>query len=571
VLCTFADYGMSWDEPYAVVYGRNALAFFASLGAERRAAQGLVALRGAPFQLLVEGVAAFTPEHALLIRRLLTPLVGLLGVAGTYRLAGLLVLRPDDSERISRPIWRRPRRRFPRKGTTLPSSTDATLGTTSDTISDHNHPVGELAGRDAGLLAAAVLLLTPVYYGHMFINPADLPFAVAYVWGLFYGARFAQQWPRPSAGSIAGAGIAIGLGASMRIGGMLVLGYLLLLLLARVLASARSHGRAAGTRLLAVGVGPLCALLAIGYGALLAFWPAALLSPLAVPWASLLQAAAYPKHEPVLLAGSVFWSDDLPWFYQLGHLLVQLPEQWLLAAALGVPVVAAGLRAAARASDVARAAPAAMALLGAAVPLGCACVLRPVDYDGMRHVLFVVPPLACLAGAGLCFALQRLALRPAACALLVALLAGSSARTLATMIELHPYQYVYYNALAGGTPGARGRFELDYWVTSFGDAMGQLGAVLAREPRAPGAPPQRLLVCGHAAVAYMYLPPNVVLSRELERADFVLATTKWSCQDRYPGEVVAQVQRMGVPLAVVKRLRPPLVTATAALKPDSSP
>jgi len=48
-----------------------------------------------------------------------------------------LVLRPDDSERISRPIWRRPR------------------GTTSDTISDHNHPVGELgAARSAGLFAA---------------------------------------------------------------------------------------------------------------------------------------------------------------------------------------------------------------------------------------------------------------------------------------------------------------------------------------------------------------------------------------------------------------------------------
>ncbi|HMI89749.1 MAG TPA: glycosyltransferase family 39 protein, partial [Polyangiales bacterium] len=423
---------------------------------------------------------------------------------------------------------------------------------------------GSLAGRNAALLAAGLLLLTPVYYGHMFINPADLPFAVAYVWGLFYGARFAEQWPRPRAGTIAGAGIAIGLGASMRIGGMLVLGFVLLLLLARLIATIRSQGRSAGTRLAATGLGPLCALLVVGYGALLALWPAALLSPLAVPWASLLQAAAYPKHEPVLLAGSVFWSDQLPWFYQLGHLLVQLPEQWLLAVALGVPVVAAGLHAALRASDVARAAPAAMVLLGAVVPLACACVVRPVDYDGMRHVLFVVPPLACLAGAGLCFALQRLALRPARCALLVALLAGGSLRTLDTMIELHPYQYVYYNALAGGTPGAHGRFELDYWVTSFGDALGQLGAVLAREPRAPGAPPQRLLVCGHAAVAYMYLPPNVVLSRELDRADFVLATTKWSCQDRYPGEVVAQVQRMGVPFAVIKRLRPPLVTATAA-------
>ena len=40
---------------------------------------------------------------------------------------------------------------------------------------------------------------------------------------------------------------------------------------------------------------------------------------------------------------------------------------------------------------------------------------------------------------------------------------------LVTMVRMHPYQYVAYNVLAGGLPGAAGRFELDYWDTSLRD------------------------------------------------------------------------------------------------------
>jgi hypothetical protein len=37
--------------------------------------------------------------------------------------------------------------------------------------------------------------------------------------------------------------------------------------------------------------------------------------------------------------------------------------------------------------------------------------------------------------------------------------------------RLHPYEYVYYNSLVGGVRGAAGRFEMDYWCTSYREAM----------------------------------------------------------------------------------------------------
>jgi hypothetical protein len=35
------------------------------------------------------------------------------------------------------------------------------------------------------------------------------------------------------------------------------------------------------------------------------------------------------------------------------------------------------------------------------------------------------------------------------------------------IIQGHPYEYVYYNQLVGGTEGAFRRFEMEYWLTSY--------------------------------------------------------------------------------------------------------
>ena len=39
--------------------------------------------------------------------------------------------------------------------------------------------------------------------------------------------------------------------------------------------------------------------------------------------------------------------------------------------------------------------------------------------------------------------------------------------TVVDMVQLHPYQYVYFNRLvAGGLPGAVGQYDTDYWGAS---------------------------------------------------------------------------------------------------------
>ena len=93
----------------------------------------------------------------------------------------------------------------------------------------------------------------------------------------------------------------------------------------------------------------------------------------------------------------------------------------------------------------------------------------------MRHFIFVIPPLAVLAGVGIDTVLARLAVssRRAAAGALAAL-AGVFIWEASLLIRLHPHQYLYYNALVGGLPGAAGRFAMDYWVNIMPEAVERL-------------------------------------------------------------------------------------------------
>jgi hypothetical protein len=92
-------------------------------------------------------------------------------------------------------------------------------------------------------------------------------------------------------------------------------------------------------------------------------------------------------------------------------------------------------------------------------------------YNGYRHLLFVVPFLAVLAGASAAGYLRSGLPRPATIGAGL-LLAASLLATLVDMVQLHPYQYVYFNRLlAGGLPVAAARYDTDYWGASCKEAV----------------------------------------------------------------------------------------------------
>ena len=71
---------------------------------------------------------------------------------------------------------------------------------------------------------------TPRYYGHTFNNPKDIPFAVAYLWGIDYSIRLLKAYPVFSKSLCIKTGLAIGTALAVRVGGLLLIFYLCLFL-----------------------------------------------------------------------------------------------------------------------------------------------------------------------------------------------------------------------------------------------------------------------------------------------------------------------------------------------------
>ncbi|QJE72360.1 hypothetical protein HHL28_03930 [Aerophototrophica crusticola] len=289
--------------------------------------------------------------------------------------------------------------------------------------------------------------------------------------------------------------------------------------------------------------------LLLAWAVMVAAWPWAQLDPLGNPVRALTEFSSFPLDFTFRFAGQELRTTDLPWWYVPAGFGVKLPL--LVIAALGGALgwALAGLaRGNLRPERIG---------LGAAVLLPPAVVMvtDAVLYDGIRHLLFLLPVLAVAAALALDRALGLLPERRAWIGPTV--LAGWAAAMLVDMARLHPYEAVWYNALAGGVRGADGRYELDYW----GTALSEAARILSRDiVRAEGAEaitrPYRVRVCGPHESALYYLPPRWRAPPDGQGpVDFYVSFTRSPCPDAPKGPEIVRVERMGVTLAYVLDLR----------------
>ena len=139
-------------------------------------------------------------------------------------------------------------------------------------------------------------------------------------------------------------------------------------------------------------------------------------------------------------------------------------------------------------------------LFAIAFPLACQVISHGPADTGMRHFLFVVPPLAALAGIGLHACLSAVeakghALGFAALAAVATIFVWDAA----ILVRLHPYEYLFYNSLVGGLKGASRRYAMDYWVNIMPAAVNDLETYLDQADT-PGYPIRQrrytVAVCG---------------------------------------------------------------------------
>jgi hypothetical protein len=255
-----------------------------------------------------------------------------------------------------------------------------------------------------------------------------------------------------------------------------------------------------------------------------------------------------------LYEGALIDVPQMPWSY-LPHLIVlKLPE--IMLAFGGAGLIGALVAAARRDLPLSKRAGLLMLALSAVLPVAITMVTRPALYNGIRQFLFIVPPIAVLGGLAAGWLMARaVAHGRAALAAMTAIVAAGLSIPLYGMVELHPYQYVYFNPSAGGVRGADGKYMLDYWGLAFKQAADELRARLAAGAEHP--PPGKrwvVAVCGPQAAAQVELGPQFETTFDQKSADFVMALGAFYCA-HLQGPIIAEIRRADVVFATVYDVR----------------
>ncbi len=333
-------------------------------------------------------------------------------------------------------------------------------------------------------LTTAFLAWQPVFWGHAFINPKDMPFMVFFLWSLTLGLEMVDAITDPTASNrqkaakTLPAALLLGLTSAIRVigplSGALVGAYFLL----------KQFPQKSP---LLVHLKSWLPLLAYGLLAMLTmyiFWPYLWVDPVNRLVAVLKHMSNNPTELAVLFLGQIFRANDMPRRYLPTMLTLTLTEPtWILFIA-GIFLVTRKIIQ--KTLDF-RAPLVILTLFG--FMLGYLLYFTPAMYDGFRHFLFILPPVFLFCG----FVFQWLIefkdtpgmenlpqkhplnnispfrifhdfLKHSIVALL--LLPG-----LLGIWHMHPYEYAYYNQFAGGVGGAYRVYETEYWLTCYKEAV----------------------------------------------------------------------------------------------------
>ena len=327
--------------------------------------------------------------------------------------------------------------------------------------------INRLSGRRWFALAGAGLLLfCPLWLGHSFFNYKDI--ATAFVFTLaLYGAVITAG----KSGRAYASGLSIfGLGA-VGIAGIKTAALAFLLVPALfLLAGALTYRGQRLTRSIAL---VFAGGLAVGLVYLIT--PPAWLQPLTFLTASIDYMSSHQWGGCTLTAGTCIGYTHGDWSatdYLASWATVSLP----VLLQVGLPI--AGVLILIRGSWPGR-----MLLLAGLTPVALMMVRNASLYDGLRHLVFLLPLCFALLAYGAALAIPASARRlqhvAAACAsLLLVVSIADNARML-------PYNYAYFNAYARFT-ASETSFETDYWGYGLGEAARRLDRHIARHGREAG-------------------------------------------------------------------------------------
>jgi hypothetical protein len=411
-----------------------------------------------------------------------------------------------------------------------------------------------LVNPKAALAAAALFAFQPLLWGHAFINPKDIPFLVFFLGSICFGFEMVDEFERQPQtadngqnqprliGKLLLASFFLGVATAIRVLGPLAAIITILYFGMRTLI--RNPNETMGRRKSTFrNLSPIWLYASLAILITFLTWPYLWLNPIQKFIEVFVFMSDNPTTLNVLFAGNHYRADEIPRRYLpllLGWTLTE--PAWLL--------FALGLFVGFWKSDNQRRFTLALILLWFIIPFAYVLLRRPSLYDGYRHFLFILPPVFFFAGFAfekLFDLLRRNWLRLGSVTLL--LLFG-----IIPAIQLHPYQYTYYNNLAGGVDGVFRNYETEYWLTCYREA------VLQFNEKAPAG--SQLFVRREPYIAAYYASDDITIrdfrteQSEMQSGDFYLANSRSNEDLRFlrnePNFI--EISRMRATFCVIKQI-----------------
>jgi len=178
-------------------------------------------------------------------------------------------------------------------------------------------------------------------------------------------------------------------------------------------------------------------------------------------------------------------------------------------------------------------------------------ILNPLIYDGMRHGLYLIPIISLLSTISIIEIFQSLDKKRLIKILFIFLIVFNIGKLSINIVQLHPYQYLYFNEFIGGLKGAEKLFETDYWGLGFKEAVLWLKSELRNDKAI-----KLIATCGRPESSTYYFSSNMKWTDNFNKADYYICFTHFKQQFRAsPDKIIHIVSKQGIPLIYVYKLK----------------
>jgi tetratricopeptide (TPR) repeat protein len=323
--------------------------------------------------------------------------------------------------------------------------------------------VKEIAGWRVAILALFFGVLSPRLFGHAFANPKDIPFAALFIIGIQQIIVLVKNLPKVKLINAIALILVIGISISIRVSGLLLIGYIGLAVstwwIISYITTKSINILSLLTNFLGVGV-----IIIAGYLSVMIYWPYAStdwLAPIKVLIQvsdfnvfnayELFQGKWYNRWEIPINYIPVWIWISVPVFINLGIIMIGFVYHKKIRENINLIIYS-------------------LLIFYTIFPILFIIGKGSNIYNGIRHLLFIFPPLIALttiAWNQFILAWKNSIFKYT----IILILSISMFQPLIWSIKAHPYQAMYFSPLTGGNIAIFGNYETDYWGISTKEAV----------------------------------------------------------------------------------------------------